>query len=258
MKTLITSILLATTAATLVAQTPDSIPAQECNSICNTIYAFPEQNTNLNFSHPDWRRTWVNAATLTGAYVTTLLVLQCLPEESTDWNRQEIVSVPLFRRWKDHVIDTGPVWDHDKPIFNFFLHPYAGAAYFMAARSNGVSFWGSLLFSAGVSTIGWEFGIEAFMEDPSLQDIFITPIIGSVIGEGFFHVKRYLVAHNYRLLNSAILGNTVAFIVDPVNEVVGLFNGNPARRYSHWLASRPDMVTVCGTKALGLTVSVTF
>ncbi len=254
MKTLITSILLAATAATAAAQTPDSIPPEEFN----TIYAFPEQNTDLAFSHPDWRRTWINTATLSGCYITTLLVLQCLPEESTAWNRQEIVSVPLFRRWKDHVIDTGPVWDRDKPIFNFFLHPYAGAAYFMAARSNGISFWGSFLYSAAVSTLWWEFGVEAFMEDPSLQDIFITPIVGSVIGEGFFHVKRYLVAHNYRLFNSALLGNTVAFIVDPVNEVVGLFAGNPARRYARYISSHPTAVAVNGVTAPGFTVSIQF
>lgn len=27
-----------------------------------------------------------------------------------------------------------------------------------------------------------------------------------------------------------MLGNIAAFLIDPVNEVVGLFNGNPARR----------------------------
>ncbi len=50
------------------------------------------------------------------------------------------------------------------------------------------------------------------------------------MGEGFFRVKRYLVANDFRLFGSPVLGNIVAFLVDPVNEVVGLIGGNPARK----------------------------
>lgn len=133
----------------------------------------------------DWHRLWINTATLSGAFVGTLLVLECLPEDATSWNRAELQDVPLFKRWHNHVIKKGPEWDHDKFYFNYVLHPYAGAAYFMAARSCGFNFWRSSLYGAIVSTVGWEFGIEAFMERPSIQDIFITPIVGSCIGEGF-------------------------------------------------------------------------
>ena len=41
-----------------------------------SIYAFPQSHT---FSHPDWKRMWVNTAVLTGCFVSTLLVLECLP-----------------------------------------------------------------------------------------------------------------------------------------------------------------------------------
>lgn len=80
-----------------------------------------------------------------------------------------------------------------------------------------------------MSTIGWEFGIEAFMERPSIQDIFITPLVGSLIGEGFYKLKRRIVANDYRLANSAFLGNLVVFLIDPVNEVIDLFRGSPTR-----------------------------
>lgn len=228
----------------------------------NTIYAYPDRNTNLGFSCPDWKRVWVNAGVLTGCYVAALTVLEMLPEDATTWNRAALQRVPLRTRWVNHVIKEGPEWDHDKPIFNFVLHPYSGAAYFMAARSNGLSFWGSLLFCTGVSTVCWEFGIEAFMERPSWQDIFITPLVGSVMGEGFFRIKRYLVANNYCLWGSPVVGNIVAFLVDPVNEVVGLIGGNPARKYARArhlsIQTSPAPVTVNGQTAYGLNLTMRF
>ncbi len=192
-----------------------------------SIYALPYSRT---LSSPDWHRLWVNTAVLSSAFVGTLLVLECLPEDATTWNRAELQKVPLFKRWWDHVVVKGPEWDHDSPIFNYVLHPYAGAVYFMAARSNGFNYYQSLLYSAIVSTVGWEFGIEAFMERPSIQDIFITPLVGSAIGEGFYHIKRKIVENGYELLGSKVLGNIVAVLIDPVNEIVGFVGGNPARK----------------------------
>lgn len=190
-----------------------------------------------SIEHPDWKRLWVNTGVLSGAFVGTLLVLECLPEDATSWNRASLQDIPLFQRWYNHVIKQGPEWDHDNPIFNYVLHPYAGAAYFMAARSCGFNFYRSLLYSACVSTIGWEFGIEAFMERPSYQDLFITPLVGSAIGEGFYQIKRRIADNGYELAGSRFLGGLVAFLVDPVNEVVGCFMGNPARQYGKYRAS---------------------
>lgn len=203
-------------------------------------YALPYSMTGNSY---DWHRLWINTATLSGAFVGTLLVLECLPEDATSWNRAELQDVPLFKRWHNHVIKKGPEWDHDKFYFNYILHPYAGAAYFMAARSCGFNFWRSTLYGSIVSTIGWEFGIEAFMERPSIQDIFVTPIVGSCIGEGFYHVKRWLVDNDYRLFGSPILGGILAFLVDPVNEFTGLWLGNPARRIAHERAKKLEEVS---------------
>ena len=99
----------------------------------------------------------------------------------------------------------------------------------MSARSCGFNFYQSLLYSAAISTIGWEYGIEACMERPSIQDLFITPLVGSAIGEMFYKVKRHIVAHDYTLWSSRIIGNIVVFLVDPVNEVVNIFRGSDTR-----------------------------
>ena len=230
-------------------------------SIYDNIYAQPySQNKNVN---PNWGRLWANTGVLTGAFVGTLFVLECLPEDATAWNRAELQDTPLFKRWYNHVIKEGPEWDHDKFIFNYVLHPYAGAVYFMAARSCGFGFWRSMLYSTLISNIGWEFGIEAFMERPSYQDLFITPVIGSCIGEAFYRVKRDIVGHDYMLCGSRILGNIVVFLVDPVNEVVNLFRGSDTRRLhlGRDARKRPGVessltpVGACGAPGFTLTVN---
>lgn len=234
------------------------IPAHEAQKV--SPYHLPYSVTER---HPDWHRMWINTAVLSGAFAGTLLVLECLPEDATSWNRAELQDVPLFKRWHDHVIKKGPEWDHDKFYFNYILHPYAGAVYYMGARSCGFNAWQSLLYCSCVSTIGWEFGIEAFMERPSIQDIFITPLVGSLIGEGFYKVKRRIVGNGYRLAGSRFLGNFVAFLVDPVNETVGLFAGNPCRRQERAaksgfsVATAPVFTTGTGIKA-GFNMHVTF
>lgn len=205
-----------------------SQPKQSAGEI-KTIYSQPY---SLTYSAKNWKRMWTNTAVLGGAFVGTLLVLQVLPEDATSWNRAEITEVPLFTRWYRNVVKKGPTWDHDKFYFNYILHPYSGAAYYMGARSCGFNCPESLLYSTLISTVCWEFGIEAFMERPSIQDLFITPLVGSAIGECFYKLKRKIVENGYTLWNSSFWGNAAAFLIDPINEVIGLFIGNPSRDYA--------------------------
>lgn len=245
-RTVISIVLILSTAATVRAHISDScyvdvtsvLPSTEASAdtacVSNKGRLSPyDLPYSLTRNTCDRHRLCINTATLGGAFLGTLLVLECLPEDATSWNRAELRDVPLFKRWHKHVIKKGPEWDHDKFYFNYILHPYAGAAYFMAARSCGLNFWKSFLYNSVVSTVGWEFGIEAFMERPSIQDIFITPIVGSCIGEGFYRVKRRIVEKGYCLLGSRFLGGMIAFMVDPVNEFTGLWLGNPARRAAY-------------------------
>lgn len=192
------------------------------------IYMMPYSTTAR---YENWGRLAGNTALLFGGGITALGVLAILPEDATAWNHRELTSVPFFKRWWMHV-EKGPVIDKDNPIFNFVMHPYAGAAYYMSARSQGFNMWGSFLYSAFISTCFWEYGIEAFMEIPSLQDLLITPICGSIIGEGFYRIKREIVNRGYYVMGSRTVGYILAFLVDPVNEFLGYFRGNPAHDFS--------------------------
>lgn len=226
------------------------------------IYDLPYSPTA---NYPDYGRIALNTGVLYAAGILAVGVLQALPEDATAWNKERITSIPFWQRWPTH-IKKGPVWDNDSFVFNYILHPYGGAAYYMSARSQGCNIFYSALYSAAVSAIFWEYGIEAFMEIPSLQDLIITPFAGAIIGESFYALKRHIVAHGYTLFGSKLLGNVVAYVIDPVNEVVGLFAGNKCRQgvrqaeANGWqvscvpsFQSAPD-----GGAAAGFSLSVTF
>lgn len=233
----------------------------------DTVLSIYDLPYSINTSMPNYRRLGGNTAVLFAGGAITLGVLALLPENATAWNKKENEGVPLFQRYFNNVI-RGPHFDSDNAIFNYVLHPYAGAAYYMSARSQGFNLWQSWLYSFGVSAFFWEFGIEAFMERPSWQDLVITPMGGLLLGEAFYIAKRYIVQHDYELLGTKWLGYPVAFLLDPVNECLGYFRGNDAHGWSkrHGPGSRGIKVDVTpqiapvrgGGAAYGFSMNVTF
>lgn len=214
-------------------------------------------------SYKNWKRLWLNTGALYSAGIVALVVLENLPEDATNWNREELSDVAPLKRWGNHVKEVAH-WDGDNPIFNYILHPYGGAAYFMSARSVGFNFWESALYGFCISTFFWEYGIEAFMEIPSIQDLIITPVAGAVLGESFYKWKRRIVADGYEVLGSRALGYVVAFVIDPVNEFVGLFAGNPCKqglkenRKNAELALIPSLTPSKNGINYGFTLNVVF
>lgn len=222
------------------------------------IYDMPY---SMTANYPNYKGLAINSSVLFGAGVVALGVLHMLPENATSWNKKKITDVPPFRRWVDNV-KKGPVWDKDNLVFNYVLHPYGGAAYYMGARSQGFNVFYSFLYCAGVSTLFWEYGVEAFMEVPSLQDLIITPTTGAILGEGFYLLKRHIVSNGYRLFGSPILGNFVAYLIDPVNEVIGIFAGNPNRKKikasDASISCAPWFSTNRSEATIGFTASLSF
>ena len=58
----------------------------------HTIYGKPASWT---YSDPWWHGMWINTAVLSGAFISTLFVLELLPEDATAWNRADITGVPF-------------------------------------------------------------------------------------------------------------------------------------------------------------------
>ncbi|MDE7025232.1 MAG: DUF3943 domain-containing protein [Paramuribaculum sp.] len=218
----------------------DTLIASDATDRQPTLYDYPYSRTR---SIPNWNRLWVNTSVLVAGGVATMAILESLPQESTAWNKTEDAKVSMWKRWVRNVCD-GPVWDGDNLIFNYVLHPYAGAAYYMSARGCGFNCWGSFLYCFAISTLFWEYGFEAFNEIPSVQDLIITPVVGSLVGEGFYILKRRIVDNGYRLFGSRVLGYVAAFFLDPVNEVIGYFRGDQKKFYNRdgrTLSSKPHL-----------------
>jgi uncharacterized protein DUF3943 len=116
---------------------------------------------------------------VTAAEVVLLGVTASLPKSWTGW------SAHFVRDGINHLeraYTRPPVWDSDWWFHNYVGHPYGGSLYYNSVRSQGASPAQSLLFSAVLST-QWEYFFEAFAERPSIQDLIVTPVAGSLLGE---------------------------------------------------------------------------
>jgi hypothetical protein len=121
-------------------------------------------------------RAWVPVTTVE---FVLLGVTASLPKSWTGW------SAHFVRDGINHLeraYTRPPVWDTDWWFHNYVGHPYGGSIYYNAVRSQGASPAQSLLFSAVLST-QWEYFFEAFAERPSIQDLIVTPVAGSLLGE---------------------------------------------------------------------------
>lgn len=194
----------------LTAAIDSIVPLQKKDSL---IYPQP---------YRDWRRLGYDTGMYVGTTVIAFGLLWVMPESVTNWDKEEIREKGLLWKWKQNV-KAGPVWDQDNWVLNWVSHPYFGGIYYMTARSSGFTVLESFGYSAIMSTFFWEYGIEAFAEVPSIQDLIITPVVGSAVGEGFFYAKKSILRHDKKVLKSKFLGYTSLFLMDPFNTILDGF-----------------------------------
>jgi hypothetical protein len=204
------------------AETKDVI-VDTVKTAIDTVTALPQKKS---FVYPppfkDYRRLGYNTSIYFATTVVAFSGLWVMPQRITNWNKAEMREKGIFWKWKENV-KTGPVMDDDKWQLNYIAHPYCGGLYYMTARSSGFSVLESFGYSVIMSTFFWEYGIESFAEAPSTQDLIITPILGSVVGEGFFYAKKSIVKHNHKILKSKFLGYTALLFMDPFNTILDGF-----------------------------------
>lgn len=196
------------------------------DSLISTIDSIVPVTKKISNAYPppykDWRRLGYTSSMYVGASIIAFGVLWVMPERATNWDKEEMREKGIFWKWKQN-IKAGPVLDKDDWVLNWITHPYCGGLYYMTARSNGFTVIESFGYSAIMSTFFWEYGIESFAEIPSVQDLIITPVVGSVVGEGFFYAKKSIVKHDKRILKSRALGITALFFMDPFNTILDGF-----------------------------------
>ncbi|KFI12114.1 DUF3943 domain-containing protein [Vibrio coralliilyticus] len=171
-------------------------------------------------SEKDWDYLKGQTYTILGLSVATVGLMTLLPESITKWDEEDRDLSGLGTKWKDNVT-SGPVWDRDDHFLNYVMHPYFGGVYYTAARHAGFNEFESFLYSATLSTFFWEYGVEAFAEVPSWQDLFITPFFGAVVGEMMFEAEQEIVATGGEVWGSQTMGDVTLFFLNPVGHIHG-------------------------------------
>lgn len=109
------------------------------------------------------------------------------------------------------------VFDKDEPIWNFFVHPISGSQLFLLYRAEGYSRM-SALGMATISSTLFEVTVEILTEPASVQDLYMTPILGTVLGLGIENLSM-------ALLNSgSTFGKIVAHAINPAT-LLPLYEG---------------------------------
>ena len=114
-----------------------------------------------------------------GVELVGITVLMLLPKEITKWS--DDWAADAWRNVKRSITSL-PVWDKDDWQLNYIGHPIAGSYYYNSLRSQNATVFQSFLFATAQSFI-WEYIIEATAEKPSAQDLIVTPIVGTILGE---------------------------------------------------------------------------
>jgi hypothetical protein len=108
-------------------------------------------------------------------------LLFILPESFSKWDKSKLTLQECLNNLK-RAYSAPPVVDKDLWVINYVGHPYQGAYFYNAVRSQNASVLQSSLFCLGHSML-WEYFSEAFYEQPSIQDLIVTPITGVFFGE---------------------------------------------------------------------------
>jgi Domain of unknown function (DUF3943) len=105
-------------------------------------------------------------------------------DNSRDWD----LDPTLESLWKK-ITGEAVRLDDNRVYTNIFNHPFTGAGYYLAARSNGYTALESFLFTLAASTV-WEYFVE-YLEIASLNDQVFSPVGGTVVGEVFYQLGEF-------------------------------------------------------------------
>ena len=110
------------------------------------------------------------------------LFLVLAPDNITMWGRDDKFKLPVILSQYQSTFTKPPVFDHDLWYINYVGHSYQGAYYYNSIRSQGATVFQSSLFCLGQSFL-WEYLWEGGIEQPSIQDLIVTPVFGILLGE---------------------------------------------------------------------------
>lgn len=109
-----------------------------------------------------------------------------------------------FKRYGDNFGKV--VFDRDTPFWNWLVHPISGSQLFLYYRANGYNRVDSMALAFISSTL-FEFTIEIYTEPASVQDIYQTPVLGSILGLGIENLSLWLLNTGHPI--AKFIGHTI-------------------------------------------------
>jgi hypothetical protein len=151
----------------------------------------------------------------------TIGVIALLPEDVSNWSKEDKELADLQELLEKHSghIEDGPVLDNDTWAINYIGHSVAGSYFYVWGRQSGLSWQESAMLTTLMSTFYWEYGWEAFAETPSTQDLIITPLLGSLLGEGTNYLYNVIAYNDRKLYGSVVLGSIASALLNPIGEM---------------------------------------
>ena len=179
------------------------------------------EHNSLNSIKPKYDNLINDLAYLQVFAIGAIGVIAALPEGVSNWSAEDkkLVDVQeLLTKHSDN-IGKGPVLDNDSWAINYVGHSIAGSYFYVWGRQSGLSWQESAILTTLMSTFYWEYGWEAFAETPSTQDLIITPLLGSILGEGTNYLYNRIIDNNGEIYESVVLGQIARLILNPIGEV---------------------------------------
>ncbi len=143
------------------------------------------------------------------AVMATMMVL---PKSFTGWHED------FLKVGADNFVDaygSAPTWDEDHWYHNYLGHPYVGSIYYNTVRCQGATPVESFFFSTAMS-VWWEYAVESIAEHPSTQDLLVTPIAGSLMGEAVHQLTLAWMEDD----DASIIQKVIVFVLNPTHVVL--------------------------------------
>ncbi|MGV3528431.1 MAG: DUF3943 domain-containing protein [Flavisolibacter sp.] len=195
-----------------VAGMENSVPS--CTLVISADTLPPAADDFLKFKNPDERfkrpakqitllkeTSWKVAAT----HLVSLAFLFSSSKEKTNWD--DDFGRQLFRHSLTHIKQAWTQWpamDRDPWRTNYLEHPYAGSFYYNVVRNKGGSAFDGVI-STIIGSTAFEYITEAFFEQPSIQDIFVTPVFGSIAGELIHQATMWMARNGFSFTEKLIV-----------------------------------------------------
>lgn len=164
----------------------------------------------------DWRGLRSDTTYILAYQLAAVGVIYLLPQEISGWKDRDKDAEHRSAEYRENIQDIH--WDRNNWFVNYIGHPYFGATYFVVARNRGFGKTGSFWYATTMSAI-FEYGIEAFFEVPSIQDLVVTPLAGLFVGEYFFQYRNRLKQEIQHKGYSSFTDKSLLFLTDPLGSL---------------------------------------